>query len=334
MSPQLPQGYGACPATARPPQRGLESVISRTAPIMNDEDDLPAYQISPELALLIARANDLLIRLDAWLPPAPPRVDWRATLACRWRKPMGRGMLAPVATLNCPPWEALTGIDEQKAALDRNIRQFLQGLPANNVLLAGSRGCGKSSLIKALLPRYAKKGLRLVEVDRDDLMDLPDITDRLAGQPGKFILFSDDLSFEPGDAAYKPLKAALDGSVAGLPDNVMLCATSNRRHLMPEFFAENEATQHLGGEVRPGESTEEKISLSDRFGLVLTFYPFNQDDYLAIVAGWVAALGGQADEAMRQEALQWAIQRGGRSGRVAQQFARDWVGKKGLRRKA
>ena len=300
---------------------------------MNDEDDLPAYQISPELALLIARANDLLIRLDAWLPPAPPRVDWRATLACRWRKPMGRGMLAPVATLNCPPWEALTGIDEQKAALDRNIRQFLQGLPANNVLLAGSRGCGKSSLIKALLPRYAKKGLRLVEVDRDDLMDLPDITDRLAGQPGKFILFSDDLSFEPGDAAYKPLKAALDGSVAGLPDNVMICATSNRRHLMPEFFAENEATQHLGGEVRPGESTEEKISLSDRFGLVLTFYPFNQDDYLAIVAGWVAALGGQADEAMRQEALQWAIQRGGRSGRVAQQFARDWVGKKGLRRK-
>jgi predicted AAA+ superfamily ATPase len=308
------------------------------AAIMNDEDDdLPSYQVSPELALLIARANDLLIRLDAWLPPAPPRVDWRATLACRWRKPMGRGMLAPVATLNCPPWDALTGIDEQKAALDRNMRQFLKGLPANNVLLAGSRGCGKSSLIKALLPRYARKGLRLVEVDRDDLIDLPEITERLAGQPGKFVLFADDLSFEPGDAAYKPLKAALDGSIAGLPANVMICATSNRRHLMPEFFAENEATLHLGGEVRPGESTEEKISLSDRFGLVLTFYPFNQDDYLAIVAGWVAALGGkmgdQADDAMRAEALRWAIQRGGRSGRVAQQFARDWVGRRGLRGK-
>jgi hypothetical protein len=296
--------------------------------------DDPGTRPSPELALLIARASELLGRLDAWLPPLPPPVDWRTTLACRWRKPMGRGMLAPVTTLNCPPWQALSGIDAQKAALDRNMRQFLRGLPANNVLLAGSRGCGKSSLIKALLPRYASKGLRLVEVDRDDLIDLPDITDRLAEQAGKFILFADDLSFEPGDAAYKPLKAALDGSVAGLPDNVMLCATSNRRHLMPEFFAENAATQHLGGEVRPDESIEEKISLSDRFGLVLTFYPFNQDDYLAIVAGWVTALGGQADAAMRVQALQWAIQRGGRSGRVAQQFARDWVGRRGLRRKA
>jgi len=296
--------------------------------MQDDSGNLPASG----LAQLIARANDLLIRLDAWLPPVAPPVDWRTTLACRWRKPMGRGMLAPVATLNCPPWEALSGIDTQKAALDRNILQFLRGLPANNVLLAGSRGCGKSSLIKALLPRHARKGLRLVEVDRDDLIDLPDITDRLAGQPQRFILFSDDLSFEPGDAAYKPLKAALDGSVAGLPDNVLLCATSNRRHLMPEFFAENEATQHLGGEVRPGESIEEKISLSDRFGLVLSFHPFNQDDYLAIVAGWVAALGGTSDETMRAQALQWAIQRGGRSGRVAQQFARDWVGRRGLRR--
>jgi uncharacterized protein len=297
------------------------------------EADAATYRVTPELALLVARANELLARLDAWLPPPPARVDWRGTLACRWRKPMGRGMLAPVATLNCPPWEALTGIDVQKASLDRNIRQFLKGLPANNVLLAGSRGCGKSSLVKALLPRYAKKGLRLVEVDRDDLIDLPDITDRLAGQAGKFILFTDDLSFEPGDAAYKPLKAALDGSVAGLPANVLICATSNRRHLMPAFFAENEAAQHLGGEVRPGESTEEKVSLSDRFGLVLTFYPFDQDAYLAIVAGWVAALGGRAEPALREEALQWAIQRGGRSGRVAQQFARDWVGRQGLRGK-
>ena len=299
--------------------------------MIDHDDDFPGDEISPELALLIARASDLLIRLDAWLPPAPPRVDWRTVLACRWRKVMGRGMLAPVATLNCPPWDALTGIDGQKAALDRNLRQFLKGLPANNVLLAGSRGCGKSSLVKALLPRYAKKGLRLVEVDRDDLMDLPDITDRLAEQPGKFVLFADDLSFEPGEAGYKPLKAALDGSIAGLPGNVMLCATSNRRHLMPEFFAENDATRHLGGEVRPAESIEEKISLSDRFGLVLTFYPFNQDDYLAIVAGWVTALGGTVDDALRAEALQWAIQRGGRSGRVAQQFARDWVGRQGLR---
>lgn len=300
---------------------------------MNDEDELPSYSVTPEIALLIARGNDLLARLDAWLPPAPPHVDWRATLACRWRRQMGRGMLTPVTTLNCPPWAALSGIDEQKAALDRNILQFLKGLPANNVLLAGSRGCGKSSLVKALLPRHAKKGLRLVEVDRDDLIDLPEITARLEHQPGKFILFADDLSFESGDAAYKPLKAALDGSVAGLPANVLICATSNRRHLMPEFFAENEATQHLGGEVRPGESTEEKISLSDRFGLILTFYPFDQDAYLNIVAGWIDALGGSGSEESRTEALQWAIQRGGRSGRVAQQFARDWVGRQGLRRK-
>lgn len=301
----------------------------------SNENEQPNYLINPELALLIARGNDLLARLDAWLPPAPQRIDWRSTLACRWRRQMGHGMgfahLAPVTTLNCPPWTALSGIDTQKDSLDRNIRQFLKGLPANNVLLAGSRGCGKSSLVKALLPRYAKKGLRLVEVDRDDLIDLPEITARLEGQPGKFILFADDLSFEAGDAAYKPLKAALDGSIAGLPANVLICATSNRRHLMPEFFAENTETQHLGGEVRPGESIEEKISLSDRFGLILTFYPFDQEAYLTIVESWITALGGISRDETRTESLQWAIQRGGRSGRVAQQFARDWVGRQGLK---
>jgi predicted AAA+ superfamily ATPase len=298
------------------------------------DDGAPVYQVSPELALLIARANDLLSRLDAWLPPPPPVIDWRTTLACRWRAEpgLGRGRLVPVTTLNCPPWEALTCIDAQKAALERNIRQFLKGLPANNVLLTGSRGCGKSSLIKALLPRFAKQKLRLVEVDRDDLIHLPEISERLANQPWRFLLFADDLSFAPGDAAYKPLKAALDGSVWGLPQNVLIAATSNRRHLMAEFMHENAAARYdEQGELRPAESTEEKISLSDRFGLTLTFWPFSQDDYLAIVAGWVAALGGTVTAAMRQEALQWAIQRGGRSGRVAQQFARDWVGRQGLR---
>ena len=300
-----------------------------------EDEEQPIYSINPELAVMIARGNDLLARLDAWLPPVPARIDWRTTLACRWRRQhgLGSGMLAPVTTLNCPPWVALSAVDEQKTALDRNIRQFLKGLPANNVLLAGSRGCGKSSLIKALLPRHANKGLRLVEVEREDLVDLPDITARLENQPGKFILFADDLSFESGDAAYKPLKAALDGSVAGLPANVLICATSNRRHLMPEFFAENAETQHLGGEVRPGESTEEKISLSDRFGLILTFYPFDQEAYLAIVESWIVALGGISADETRQQALQWAIQRGGRSGRVAQQFARDWVGRQGLKRR-
>lgn len=298
------------------------------------QDKAPTNPLSPELALLIARGNDLLARLDAWLPPAPPAVDWQTTLACRWRVQMGQGRLMPVSQLNCPPWQALTCIDAQKAALERNIRQFLKGLPANNVLLTGSRGCGKSSLIKALLPRFAKQKLRLLEVDREDLVHLPEISDRLAHQPWRFLLFTDDLSFEPGDAAYKPLKAALDGSVAGLPENVLIAATSNRRHLMPEFMAENTAARYdEQGELRPAESTEEKVSLSDRFGLTLTFWPFSQDDYLAIVHGWVEALGGKADTAMDSEALQWAIQRGGRSGRVAQQFARDWVGRQGLRRK-
>ena len=294
-------------------------------------DNYPPPLLSPEVALLIARGNELLARLDAWLPPVPPVIDWRSTLACRWRTRNGHGWLAPVTTLNCPPWDALTCIEEQKAALERNTRQFLKGLPANNVLLAGSRGCGKSSLVKALLPRFAKQKLRLIEVDRDDLTHLPEITDRLAGQPWRFLLFTDDLSFEPGEAAYKPLKAALDGSIAGLPENVLLVATSNRRHLMPEFMGENLSAAHAEtGEVRPGESTEEKISLSDRFGLTLTFWPFDQDDYLAIVEAWVLALGGSLAENLRQEAINWAVSRGGRSGRAARQFAADWVGSRGL----
>lgn len=286
------------------------------------------------LEAFLARAQALLARLEPLLPPPPAAIDWRTTLACRWRRSTLHGWLEPVATLNCPPWEALRHIDAQKAALDRNTRQFVQGLPANNALLTGSRGCGKSSLVKALLPRYAKKGLRLVEVDKADLVDLPHIVARLDGQRWRYLLYTDDLSFEANEPAYKPLKAALDGSVAGLPANVLIYATSNRRHLMPEFFAENEATRHLGGEVRPADSTEEKVSLSDRFGLWLTFYPFDQEAYLDIAAAWVAALGGEASPDMREHALQWAIQRGGRSGRTARQFALDWVGRQGLKGRA
>jgi predicted AAA+ superfamily ATPase len=297
---------------------------------MNDDDT--AYQVSPELAILLARANDLLARLEPWLPPPPPRVDWRSALACRWRRGPAQGWLQPLEQLNCPPWQALKGIDEQKKAAERNLRQFVAGLPANHVLLTGSRGCGKSSLIKALLPRLAKKGLRMVEVDKDDLVHLPDIVARIADQPYRFVIFTDDLSFEANDAAYKPLKAALDGSLAGLAANVLICATSNRRHLMPEFMAENLETKYLGNEVHPGESIEEKVSLSDRFGLWLSFYPFDQDQYLAIAEAWVAELGGAWAEPARLEALQWATQRGGRSGRIARQFAADWAGRQGLKR--
>jgi len=297
----------------------------------DDEDEI-AYQVSPELAILLSRANELLARLEPWLPAPPPRVDWKTTLACRWRRGPVLGWLQPIDQLNCPPWAALQGIDAQKKAVERNLRQFVAGLPANHVLLTGSRGCGKSSLIKALLPRLAKRGLRMIEVDKDDLVHLPDIVAGIAGQPYRFVVFTDDLSFEAGEAAYKPLKAALDGSLAGLAANVLICATSNRRHLMPEYMAENLETDYVGNEIHPGESTEEKVSLSDRFGLWLSFYPFDQDQYLAIAQGWVAELGGAWAESARLEALQWATSRGSRSARIARQFAVDWVGRQGLKR--
>src|SRR6476620_7942388 len=292
-----------------------------------------------ELKTLIARAESVLARVEALFPPLEADPDWKKIVAARWRKRGGRGFLQSVAHPHAIALSDLVAIDAQKQAIDRNTRQFLAGLPANNVLLTGSRGTGKSSLVKAMLARYHAKGLRLVEVDKADLTDLPDIADRLYGSPFRFIVFCDDLTFDAGEAGYKALKVMLDGSIAGASMNTVIYATSNRRHLLPEYFAENLETKHIGEEVHPGESVEEKISLSERFGLWISFYPFAQDDYLAAVDRWLAHFGVKANAPARdidertREALQFALQRGSRSGRVAWQFARHWAGGLGLKRR-
>ncbi|ODP34884.1 ATP-binding protein [Pandoraea sp. ISTKB] len=283
-----------------------------------------------KLEQFLTRAEGVLARLEAMLPPATPEIDWSVATAFRWRKKQGRGFLQPVAHVSNITLGDLQNIERQKALIEQNTRQFVRGEPANNVLLTGARGTGKSSLIKACLNQYASEGLRLIEVDKDDLTDLGDIVDLISQRPERFVVFCDDLSFEDGESGYKALKVALDGSVAAQSDNVLIYATSNRRHLLPEYMKDNESYRHTeDGEIHPGEVIEEKISLSERFGLWVSFYPFKQDDYLTIVSHWLQHFGVPADqtESARQEALIWALERGSRSGRVAFQFARDWAGK-------
>lgn len=279
-----------------------------------------------DLTALTARAMRVLAQLEAYLPPAPPDIDWTAH-AFRWRKRGARGWLDAVRHVARIAPDDLQHIGRQKDIIDRNTRQFLRGKPANNVLMTGARGTGKSSLVKAMLAQYGAEGLRLIEVDKSDLGDLADIVEMVAGRPERYVVFCDDLSFEEGEAGYKALKSVLDGSVSASGDNVLIYATSNRRHLMPEYMSENlQAKQQSDGEIHPGETVEEKISLSERFGIWLSFYPFKQDDYLDIVHHWLRTLGcPEAHIAeSRTEALQWALERGSRSGRVAHQFARDW----------
>ncbi|MDO8306353.1 ATP-binding protein [Herminiimonas sp.] len=286
-----------------------------------------------QLEQFLTRAEALLGRLEAILPLVNAAPDWNAGIAFRWRKSSGkdaRGYLQPVAHISPIALDDLHNIVTQKQQIEQNTRQFVEGLPANNVLLTGARGTGKSSLIKACLNQYAAQGLRLIEVDKDDLGDLSDIVDLVAGRPERFIIFCDDLSFEEGEGGYKALKVALDGSISAQSDNVLIYATSNRRHLLPERMSDNASYKtDDNGDLHPGETVEEKISLSERFGLWVTFYPFRQDDYLDIVAHWLAHFGCNAQQAeeAKADALRWALQRGSRSGRVAWQFAKDHAGK-------
>lgn len=281
---------------------------------------------------LISRAEALLSKLEALLPQVPSQVDWGA-LAWRWQVLNGRGHLQAVSNPHQIQLDDVCNVDVQKAEIVRNTAQFVKGFPANNVLLTGARGTGKSTLVKALLSEFAKDGLRIIEVDKQDLVALPEIVALLQARPERFIVFCDDLSFEASDPGYKALKVVLDGSISATSENVLVYATSNRKHLMPEFMAENLETKYVGDEIRPGETSEEKVSLSERFGLWLSFYAFDQDEYLRVAEHWIKQLGlPEFNEETRRAALMFSLTRGARSGRVAYQFARDYAGRMALNR--
>lgn len=284
------------------------------------------------LSNFLVRAEMLLERIEPLLPAAPADVDWQQSLAARWHREGRGGYLQPLQVTLDMGLGDLIGVDAQREQLARNTRQFVRGLPANHALLWGARGTGKSSLVRALLAEYAEQGLRLIEIERDHLADLPRVVEQLVKLPQRFVLFCDDLSFEAGEGDYRMLKTVLDGSLERAPENVLLYATSNRRHLLPEKQSDNENWQMVDGELHPNEAVEDKIALSDRFGLWLSFYPFAQDHFLAVVRHWVgvqataAGLDWQWSEALEKAAIRFALARGNRNGRCAYQFARQWVG--------
>ena len=288
-----------------------------------------AFDTDPRIAQFLQRAERFMERVEASLDQGIAEPDWGASVAMRYRrKRSGQGVLVPVQHIADIRFSDLKEVEIQKERLLRNTLQFVQGRGANNALLTGARGTGKSSLIRACLHAFSDQGLRLIEVDKSDMVDLPEIVDLVAARPEKFIIFCDDLSFDEGETGYKALKSALDGSVSASTPNVLIYATSNRRHLLPEYMSENLTYQHTeDGEVHPGEGVEEKISLSERFGLWLSFYPFTQDEYLTIVNQWLLVLGVDSARiaAARAPALMWALERASRSGRVAWQFARDYA---------
>ncbi|UTW08329.1 ATP-binding protein [Pseudomonas benzenivorans] len=286
------------------------------------------------LSSFLQRAEAVLVRLEPYLPAQRAAIDWQQSLAARWHREGRGGYLQPLQISLDLDLGDLIGVDTQREQLARNTRQFVQGLPANHALLWGARGTGKSSLVRALLAEHAAVGLRLIEIERDHLADLPRVVEQLVKLPQRFVLFCDDLSFEAGEGDYRVLKSVLDGSLERAPENVLLYATSNRRHLVPEKHSDNAASQMVDGELHPSEAIEDKIALSDRFGLWLSFYPFTQEHYLAVVRHWIEAqatplaLDWQWSEDLEKAAIRWALGRGNRNGRCAYQFARHWVGLK------
>ena len=283
---------------------------------------------------LLSRAEKIVAHLENVLEHRLPAPDWSASVAFRYRKrssaAWASGWLEPVRHVAAIDYADLKEVDTQKERFSRNLAQFVAGRPANNVLLSGARGTGKSSLVKAGLHAHAAQGLRLIEVDKADMIDLPDLMELVSGRPERFVIFCDDLSFDEGEPGYKAMKSILDGTVSATGDNVLIIATSNRRHLLPEYHSDNKTYKRSDdGELHPGEVVEEKISLSERFGMWISFYPFSQDEYLAIVAQWLRHFGlpESAMDHARPESLVWAIERGSRSGRVAYQFARDYAGR-------
>jgi predicted AAA+ superfamily ATPase len=288
--------------------------------------------VDSRLNAFLERADAVLARLEPLLPATRPAIDWQRCLAARWHREGRSGYLQPLAVSLDLSLADLIGVDTQREQLARNTRQFVDGLPANHALLWGARGTGKSSLVRALLAEHAGAGLRLIEIERDHLADLPRVVEQLAGHSQRFVLFCDDLSFEAGEGDYRVLKSVLDGSLERAPDNVLLYATSNRRHLVPEKQSDNEHWEMVDGELHPNEAVEDKIALSDRFGLWLSFYPFTQDHFLAVVRHWIsvlaqpAALDWEWTEELEKLAIRWALGRGNRNGRCAYQFARHWVG--------
>lgn len=282
----------------------------------------------------LQRADAVLQRLEPWLPAERVTLDWQVVVAARWRREGRNGHLQPLRVSLDLSLSDLVGVDVQREQLARNTQQFVAALPANHALLWGARGTGKSSLVRALLAEHASTGLRLIEIERDHLADLPQVVEALAGLPQRFVLFCDDLSFESGEGDYRVLKSVLDGSLERAPDNVLLYATSNRRHLVPERESDNDNWQHVDGELHPSEAVEDKIALSDRFGLWISFYPFTQDHFLAVVRHWITTLAAQAElqwdwsHDLEILAIRWALGRGNRNGRCAYQFARSWVGQR------